>query len=152
MSGNTLAIVLAIAGIVVGFATAWWFARASRRDANDKQQKLLAAQQSLFTDISTKALEPAQPTGQVANLVAASPRPTAFAPALDVVVRASLGALLDENGEVSVPRLLRAVAQRLPDASPSLISSSLEELRKAGKLSWPGDDVMKAGVIKIYPQ
>ena len=81
-----------------------------------------------------------------------SPTSAVSPSALDVIVRASLGALLDEHGEVNVPRLLREVTQRLPDASPSMISSSLEELRKAGRLSWPGDDVMKAGVVRLQTQ
>ena len=154
MSGDTLAIVLAVAGVIVGGVISWWFTRASERDASNKQQKLISTLQGMFADVadSVKALQLAHVPGQVTKLLEASPRPATSTQAIDVVVRASLGALLDEHGEVSVPRLLRAVAQRLPDASPSLVSSSLQELRNAGKLSWPGDDVMKADVIKIYPQ
>jgi hypothetical protein len=70
---------------------------------------------------------------------------------LDVLIRASIGTLLNEHGEVSITRLLREIAHRLPDASPAAISSSLEELRRAGKVSWLGDDVMKAGVIRVHP-
>lgn len=154
MSGDTLAIVLAAAGTIVGGVISWWFTRASERDASDKQQKLISTLQGMFADVadSVKALQLARGPGQVANLVEASPQQATSRQAIDVVVRASLGALLDEHGEVSVPRLLRAIAQRLPDASPSLVSSSLLELRNAGKVSWPGNDVMKADVIKIYPQ
>lgn len=177
MSGNTLTIVSTVAGIVLAFATSWWFTRSGKRDANAKQESLLGEISTLQEEISTqqemtstlqgllsdvaesvakpvtshpgKALEPGFP-GHVDNVTAMSPQRATSA--LDVVVRASLGALLDEHGEVSVARLLRAVTVRLPDASPLLISSSLEQLRNAGRVSWPGHDVMKAGVIRIHPQ
>jgi len=70
--------------------------------------------------------------------------------ATDMLVRASLGALLNEHGEVSVPRLLQELARDLPDAEPSVLSS-LEELKKSGRVSWDGDDVRKAGIIKVRP-
>ena len=41
MSGNTLTIVSAMAGIVVGILATWLFTRSSMRDANAKQKKLL---------------------------------------------------------------------------------------------------------------
>jgi hypothetical protein len=163
MSTDTLAIVLAVAGIIVGGAISWVFTRAAERDASSKQQKLISTLHSMFEDVadrfaepttpgSGKALRPPDLPARGANVLEASPQPATSSSALDVIVRASLGSLLDEHGEVSVPRLLRALAQRLPDASPPLISSSLQELRNAGRLTWSGDDVMKADVIKIYPQ
>ncbi len=179
MNGNTLTIVAAVAGIVVGILTTWLFTWSSMRDANKKQASLLTEISTLQEKTSTlqtmtstlrgllrdveesvpepitpqieKAVQPAWYPGRVAN-VETPPESTTSASALDVLVRASLGTLLDEHGEVSVPRLLRAVIQRLPDASPSLIFSTLEGLRKAGRVSWPGDDVMKAGVIRIHAQ
>ena len=173
MSGNTLAIVLAAAGIVVGFLTSWWFTRSTLRDAKAtaaKQQEEMARQheeistlRGLLSGVAEsvakpitpdieKALQSARLSDQVANAVATSLKSATSASTLDVLVRASLGALLNEHGEVSVPQLLRTVARARPDASPSSISSSLEELRTAGKVSWSGDDVMKAGMIRVNPQ
>ena len=167
VSGNTLTIVSTVAGIAFGVVTSWWFTRSSKRDSDAKQESLasrISTLQGVLSEVADSVakkpitprngseLQPVLVAGHDANVVKASPQPATSASALDVVVRASLGALLDEHGDVSVPRLLRAVTQRLPDVSPSLISSSLERLRSAGKLSWPGDDVMKAGVITIHPQ
>jgi len=166
MSANTLAIVLAVGGALVGFATSWLFTRSTLRDAEAKsarQLKEILTLRGLLSDVAEsvakpitpdveRALESARLTDQVAKAVTTSLTSATSASAHDVLVRASLGALLNEHGEVSVPRLLRAVTQGLPDATPSSISSSLEELRKAGKVSWSGDDVIKAGVVRVNPQ
>jgi hypothetical protein len=98
-----------------------------------------------------QALQSAQFPDKVADAVAISLKSATPESAFDVLIRASIGTLLNEHGEVSVPRLLREVTHRLPDASHSAIASSLEELRQAGKVSWVGNDVMKAGVIRVHP-
>jgi len=162
MSGNMLAVVLAVAGIVVGFLTAWWFSRSSKRQTEAN----MSALQSLFSDVTKsmtskpiitnvevdQALRSAHLPDKVAGDVATSLRSATSASTIDVLVRASLGTLLNEHGEVSVPRLLQEVASALPDASLSAVLSSLEELRKTGRVSWSGDDVRKAGVIRVHPQ
>jgi hypothetical protein len=162
VNGNTLTVVSTVAGIVVGFMTSWWFTRSGKRDAQKKQLGLLneiSALKSLLSSVAesvtesitsnVEALQSAQLPDRKPTTVTTSPSPTST---LDVLVRASLGALLDEHGEVSFPRLFKAVSQDLPGASLSSVLSSLEELRKSGKVSWPGDDVRKAGVIKVHPQ
>jgi len=165
MSGNTLTIASAAAGIVVGFLTSWWFTRTSKRASEAEQARLLkeiSTLRSLLAGVAESVSKAAVPDvehalqsvrlpGGVADAVATSLKSAASASALDVLVRASIGGLLNEHGEVSVPRLLEAVAHDFPDASPSAISFSLDTLRRAGKVSWLGDDVMKAGVIKVNP-
>jgi hypothetical protein len=158
VSGNTLTVVSAIAGIVVGFLTSWWFSRSSKRQTEEN----MSALQSLFSDVTVSMTSKPIITGveagqarlpdKVAGDVAASPRSATSASTIDVLVRASLGALLNEHGEVSVPRLLQEVARALPGASLSSVLSSLEELRKTGRVSWSGEDVRKAGVIRVHPQ
>lgn len=166
MSGNILNIVSTVAGIVVGFLTSWWFTRSSKRDAEAKAARLLkevSTMRGLLSGVAESVAKPITPgieqalrsarvPDQLASAVATSVTSTASASAVDVLVRASLGALLNEHGEVSVPRLLRAVTRSIPEASPSAISSSLEALRAAGRVSWPGDDVLKAGVVRVNPQ
>jgi hypothetical protein len=162
VSGNMLTVVLAVAGIVVGFLTAWWVSRSSKRQAEANMSTL----RSLFSDVAKsmtsrpiitdvevdQALRSARLPDKVAGDVATSLRSATSASTIDVLVRASLGALLNEHGEVNVPRLLQEVASALPDASLSSVLSSLEELRKTGRVSWSGDDVRKAGVIRVHPQ
>jgi len=157
-----LTVVSTVAGIVVGFLTSWWFSRSSKRQAEANTSAL----QSLFSDVAEsmtskpiitgvevdQALRAARLPDKVAGDVATSLSSATSASTIDVLVRASLGALLNEHGEVSVPRLLQEVARALPDASLSSVLSSLEELRKAGRVSWSGDDVRKAEVIKVHPQ
>lgn len=169
MSGDTLTVVSAVAGIIVGFLTSWWFSRSSMRHAEAERVILverISALQSLLSGVAEsimtrpiitdadvdQALQSARLPGMVAGDVATSIRSAASASTIDVLVRASLGALLNERGEVSVPRLLQEVARALPDASLSSVQSSLEELRRTGRVSWSGDNLSKAGVIRVHAQ
>jgi len=169
MSGNTLTVASTVAGIVVGFLTSWWFSWSSKRHAQAERGILLnriATLQGILSGVADsikakpiitgaevdQALHPARLPDKVAGDVATSLRSAASASTADVFVRASLGALLNEHGEVSVPRLLQEVAHALPEASLSSVLSSLEELRRSGRVSWSGDDVSKARVIRVHPQ
>lgn len=168
MRGDTLTVVSAVAGIIVGFLTSWWFTLSSKREAEAKQVTLLqqvSALRSLLSSVAKsitkpvitqvdveQALQSTRLADNVADAVAASLKSAAPASTVDVLVWASLGALVNEHGDVSVPRLLREVARALPDASPSSVLSSLEDLRKAGKVSWSGDDVKKASVVVVHSQ
>jgi hypothetical protein len=168
-----LTVVSTLVGIAVGFLTSWWFTQSSKRAAQEDNVRLhndnvifrkeVSAMRNLLSGLAESAANPTIPsveqTLQSAGLadkeiaaVAPSLSPAASTSALDVFIRASLGILLDEHGEVSVPRLFRAVAHSLPDASLPSVVLSLEELRNAGKIAWSGDDVRKAGVIRVHPQ
>jgi hypothetical protein len=171
-----LTVVSTVAGIVVGFLTSWWFSRSSKRHAEAERMILvekISAQEShllalqgllsgvaesvmsrpIITDAEVgEVLQSARLPDRVAGDVVTSLRSAASASTLDVLVRASLGTLLNEHGEVSVPRLLQEVTHALPDASLSSVLSSLEGLRKTGRVSWSGDDVRKAGVVRVHPQ
>jgi hypothetical protein len=153
VSGNTLTVVLTLAGIVFGGVISWWFARAGKRDLQRSFRDLqgsFAAQQSLLVELRQTLQSSRLPDTAAGNVVPPlrSAEPTA---ATDALVRASLGALLNEHGEVSVPRLLQELARDLPAAAEPSVLSSLEELRKSGRVSWQGDDVRKAGIIKVHP-
>ena len=118
MSANTLTVVSAVAGIVVGFMTSWWFTRSSKLQADADRVVLLkeistlrsllnGVAESVIKPISTsvgvdQALRSAQLPDKVADTVARSIRPAASVSGTDVFVRATLGSLLDEHGEVSV--------------------------------------------------
>lgn len=161
MTGDTLTVVLAVVGIIVGFMTSWWFSRWSNRRSAKEISTLKSVLSGIIESVKTepiitgaevdRALESARFPDKVADAVVASLRLTTSPSKIDVLVRASLGALLNEHGQVSVLRLLKEVTNAFPDASPSSVVASLEELRKTGKISWSDDDVMKAGVIKVNP-
>jgi len=109
-----------------------------------------SAAKSVIPDVE-QALQSVQLPDKFADEIAISLKSATSEAALDVIILASIGTLLNEHGEVSIPRLLRDLAHRVPGASPSAISATLEELRQAGTVSWRGDDVMKAGVIRVHP-
>jgi len=163
-----LTVISTVAGIIVGFLTSWWFTRSSKRHAEAERVILLkeistlrsllsgvaeSVTKPIISDVSVdQALRSAQLPDRVAEAVVTSLKSASSASTVDVFVRASLGALLNEHGEVSVSRLLREVAHALPDATPSSIVASLEELRRSGRVSWSGDDVRKAEVVRVLPQ
>ena len=152
MSGNTLTVVLTLAGIAAGAVVSWWFARRSSRElqrSNRDLQRSFDAQQSILAEI--KQMQSSQLPDTAAGDVVTPLRSAEQTAATDMLVRASLGALLDEHGEVSVPRLLQELARDLPAAAQPSVLSSLEELKKSGRVSWDGDDVRKAGIIKVRP-
>lgn len=108
-----------------------------------------SAAKSVIPDIE-QTLQSGEFPDKSTDEVTISLKSATSASALDVLVRASIGTLLNEHGEVSVPRLLRQIAHAAPDASLSAISVSLKELGHTGKVSWIGNDVLKAGVIKVH--
>ena len=152
MSGNTLTVVLTLAGIAAGAVVSWWFARRGSRElqrSNRDLQRSFDAQQSILAEI--KQMQSSQLPDTAAGDVVTPLRSAEQTAATDMLVRASLGALLNEHGEVSVPRLLGELARDLPAAAEPSVLSSLEELKKSGRVSWDGDDVRKAGIIKVRP-
>lgn len=167
MSGNTLTVVLTLAGITAGSLTSWWFSRSSRRDAVAQRislQKEIAALRSLLSGVAEslskttitehdvqQVVQSVEFSDEPASAVATSLSSVASTSALDALIRASLGTLLNEHGEVNVARLLQAVTRAVPNLGLSSIVSSLEGLRRTGKLSWEGDDVRTAEVIKVHP-
>jgi hypothetical protein len=168
VSSNMLTIASTAAGIVVGFLSSWWFSRSSQRHSQAERETLMtkiATLQGLLSGVAESiSARPTMAGGQadqvvrdarlpdkVADEVGASVRSAESVSNADVFVRASLGALLNEHGEVSVPRLMQEVTHALPGMSSSSIVSSLEALRRSGRVSWSGDDPRKADVIKVHP-
>ena len=67
--------------------------------------------------------------------------------AIDLLVRASLGALLDERGEVDVMRLLDEVCTALGAPDPAVAISALCRLRADGAIDWEGPKI--SGALRI---
>jgi len=72
-------------------------------------------------------------------------------PTVEENVRAILGSLVNERGEVSVPRLLREVGKTVGPARFPEIVSTLNNLRSGGDLDWDGDpaDPSQVRLIRI---
>lgn len=162
MSGNLLTIISSVAGIALGFLTSWWFARAGRVAAKSDRTDLLN-EVSTLRDLLNGVVESiAGPDDPPRHHGVSASRINASAPTidlagdkraenkLDILVRASLGTLLDERGQVSPQRLLRQVGHALPGASFNEIAASLEGLRRSGKVSWDGNDVRGAETIRVH--
>lgn len=73
-------------------------------------------------------------------------------PATELLVRASLGALLDERGEVRLQRLLDEVASALGSPSQAGTIFALQRLRETGVVDWDGAaDLSDVQVVRVRP-
>jgi hypothetical protein len=157
VTGEMLTIVLTVAGIGVGFATSLFFSVSAKREAQAKHDAVLQQNSSLHQKISilqnllSSVVKSAVETDIGVDQAPRSAQVSGKS-SVDLLVRASLGALLNEYGEVSVQRLLREVGHARPGVSPSSVLSSLEDLRETGMVSWAGDDLRKAGVVVVHSQ
>jgi hypothetical protein len=70
----------------------------------------------------------------------------------ELLVRASLGALLDERGEVRVQRLFEEVSSALGVSSSAGAISALQHLREAGVVDWDGSpDLFDVVIVRVRP-
>jgi hypothetical protein len=71
---------------------------------------------------------------------------------LELLVRASLGMLLNERGEVSVERVLSEVGMSLRRPSRDAIVATLQSLRARCLVDWSGpDDLTGVEVVRVAP-
>jgi len=77
---------------------------------------------------------------------------TQYSPTTELLVRASLGALVDERGEVRLQRLLDEVATALGVPSQAATISAIQHLRDDGLVDWDGAaDLSNVQSIRVQP-
>lgn len=70
----------------------------------------------------------------------------------ELLVRANLGALLDERGEVRLQRLFDEVASALGSPSQAATVLALQRLRDEGLVEWDGSaDLSEADFVRVRP-
>jgi hypothetical protein len=66
--------------------------------------------------------------------------------AVEALVRASLGALLNHRGEVSLPRLMQEVGHAMGKPRYLEVAEVLRRLREDGLVDWDGDNADLSGI------
>jgi hypothetical protein len=165
LGSNAASIILGIAGIVASVVCAWLFywlgGRIARRENGallkeiNELRKLLADYvQSMSERLGSMQREDgrvvASDEGSCATVAVARAEPNA---AIEGLVRASLGALVNERGEVDMSRLVREVSLATGPTGLSAAFEVLRQLRSRGVVEWDGsDDVLpQVHSIRLQP-
>jgi hypothetical protein len=158
-------VTLGIAGIVVSVVCAWLFywlgGRVGRRQNSallkeiSELRKLLAEYvQSMSERLDTTSLlyeghiEPSSESLEPADTIGRS-EPNV---AIEELVRASLGALVNEKGEVEMSRLMREVSLAMGSQDPSVAFEVLRRLRPKGVVDWGTSDELLPQASTLYVQ
>jgi hypothetical protein len=153
LSGNDLPITIGVAGIVVSIVCSWVFywlgGRITRRqnesllkEINDVRKLLAGYVQSmserlgLTSHVQEKAAERSSAGIQTAD-APGDAEPNA---AVDELVRASLGALVNARGEVDMSRLMRELSFAMGQQGLAAALRVLQRLRSGGVVEWDGSD------------
>lgn len=163
MSGNTATVVAGLAGILVSIICSYVFYWLGGRDSHRQNSELMQEVAELRTLLSSfvqgiadrlpaahaliktaggdKGVDPS-----VANL----PK-EATDIAMEELIRASLGALLNERGEVDMTRLLREVGGAVGPRHMAEAVAVLRRLRDQGVVSWgDAEDLSQVRTVRVH--
>lgn len=155
MNSDLLTILVGALGVVAAVLCTYVAYKAGVRRADEQKAELVretgrqkAELASEFHHDVSRVFETVVDAVQSADLIRSrEPSPARRA---DVVVRASLGTLLDERGEVRLQRLFDVVASTLGTPSREQTVSALQRLREHGLVAWEGsDDLCEADVVRV---
>ena len=161
MNANVLTAIWAVVSMIVGAGISVLVMRHADKGARltykaeQQQHELTRAaleelNAKLIVPFSTPARQTAGTSGGTEALALDAPsegRKTDLA--LDLVVRARLGLLVDQNGKVSAARLIREVG-RDTQADVDTIVASLGRLREEGVITWVGNGVDSTTELDLY--
>lgn len=146
MNGDVLTVTVGAAGVVASIICSSLAFRRGAQQADSQKAELLLEIQEVRGVLSSFARGVARlrtPLPIPGRAVGDRHIPQVADPdddAVDLLVRASLGALLDERGEVRVQRLLDEVSSALGTPDHEVTVAALGRLRDVGSIDWDGDD------------
>jgi hypothetical protein len=165
LSGNAAPLTIGVAGIVVSVLCSWVFywlgGRLMRRENGaflkeiNELRKLLAdyvqsmSQRLDPTNLAQTGRAELLPTGAETGGAMKRSEPNA---AVEELVRASLGALVNERGEVDMSRLMREVSLATGTQDPSAAFEVLRRLRSGGVVEWDASDEFLPHVRTLHVQ
>jgi hypothetical protein len=161
MNSNAVTAVWAVASMIVGAGISVLVMRHADKGARltyKAEQRQHESTRAALEEVSAKLIAQfSAPVRQTIATKGGAVSPTLEAPpgnpntdsALDLVVRARLGLLVDQNGKVSAARLIREVG-RDTKANVDAILQSLIRLRQEGVVTWTGDGVDSTTEIDLY--
>jgi hypothetical protein len=167
MSGNLLTVAVGVAGVLASVfcsvaAFRWGAEQADRQKAEvlneTKRQnaELLAELATLLRSLESDVTTTERHTAWLPSRVRRGAGPVSSerqrSATTELLVRASLGALLDERGEVRLERLFGEVATALGAPSQARTIVALQRLRESGLVDWDGaPDLSDVSVVRVPP-
>jgi len=164
MTGTEITILSTAIGVAVGFLSSLWLARSSTTAAHLQNRRLLseiAVLRELFAGVQTSVMEtlPAlvnthtvvRGTGTFDSAIVQGATSSFLNPSVDVLVRSTLGTLVDQLGKVEMRRLLQEVDRSLGSSHSDATFDSLRRLRAEGVIDWDGEDIESGRTIQILP-
>jgi hypothetical protein len=162
VSGDALNLLLAAAGIISSAVLSVVFYRLGTRAADAQKAELLEELDGLRKMLANVVQRVAGRDAAPVRAPGATGPPTTGGgvalegkdpdSAVELLVLASLGALLNERGEVSLPRLLREVGEALRRPSYQQVVAVLRRLRDEGSVDWDGaTDLAGVEVVRVRP-
>jgi hypothetical protein len=169
MTGNVLTIVVGLIGVGASLVFSLVFYQAGKKtSAADRAMLLetiegqrdillgLRITQPVITQHEVQqALDSAGAgDGSAADVIASSLNTAASTAALDRLVRASLGALLNERGEVELARLLQDVDHAVGNSHVAEVLEVLRHMRAQGTITWQGsaDNLTATDLVRVSPR
>jgi len=157
VSGDALTIMVGAAGIVASALGSWASFRRGERSAREQKKAFKELSETfkeyVAADIERARVAPVRSGSRSRSQTSAPPdqasSPSAPSP-VERLVRASLGALVDERGDVQLPRLFGQVGSAMRSPHVSEICQTLQHLREAGSIDWEGpDDLNGVSIVRV---
>lgn len=160
MSGDSLAIVVGVAGVLAGGLISEVFYRRTKADLRREVADLRVIVTNVLAAVSERSpsrteIEQTVKRAGGDDATAASIADSLESPteksAATILVRAALGPLQDARGEVDLPRLVREASA--VGSSYSDVVEALRALRSEGMVEWDGgsDDLSGITIIRVNP-
>lgn len=147
MNANTLTVIVGVAGIVASYFLYMLGVRKAKVE-NDLLRQEIADTRSVLSEY---VYARSKNSGKDAVTQAAGPATEVVSDiAIEELIRASLGALVNERGEVDVTRLMREVAAVVRPSDIRDAQATLRRLRDQGVVWWDGGDDDLSGVRTLH--
>jgi hypothetical protein len=156
MSGDVLTVLVGLVGVLVSVGASAGTYRLGKRTSLVENAELLAeisALRGILSSVVQRISSPDSDTGIQGHLRPESwlaTEPPSADNTANVVVRAVLGSLVNEKGEVAFHRLLREVSLAMGHPSFAEVAEVLTQLRGEGFADWYPDEPDLAGVETIH--
>jgi hypothetical protein len=147
MSANTLTVIVGIVGIVASYFLYLIGARKARAENGLLRQEMADTRSVLANYVHARSKEAEEkPETHPARSVTGALSDAA----IEELLRASLGALVNERGDVDVTRLMREVVGVVGPSHISDALATLRRLRDQGVVSWDGADDDPSAVRTLH--
>lgn len=149
INANLLTVMVGIAGILASYLLYLLGIRKAKAENDGLHSDIAAAREALQNLVRVRSKDSGR--GGAATVASSATEPLSEA-AAEELLRASLGALVNERGDVDMTRLRREIAAVVGPSHLTDVLSGLERLRAQGIIWWDGtDDLTRVRLLHVRP-